>query len=74
MSESGGAEEIRTPDPHNAIVVLYQLSYDPTSGSGEDDRNSQAAVKANSAKILRGWLTDGEVRHLPVEMDNGKSR
>jgi hypothetical protein len=25
----GGAEEIRTPDPHNAIVVLYQLSYDP---------------------------------------------
>ena len=20
---------IRTPDPHNAIVVLYQLSYDP---------------------------------------------
>ena len=27
---SGGAEEIRTPDPHNAIVVLYQLSYDPT--------------------------------------------
>ena len=26
---SGGAEGIRTPDPHNAIVVLYQLSYDP---------------------------------------------
>ena len=25
----GGAEGIRTPDPHNAIVVLYQLSYDP---------------------------------------------
>ena len=24
-----GAEGIRTPDPHNAIVVLYQLSYDP---------------------------------------------
>lgn len=20
---------VRTPDPHNAIVVLYQLSYDP---------------------------------------------
>ena len=27
--KDGGAEEIRTPDPHNAIVVLYQLSYDP---------------------------------------------
>ena len=27
--KAGGAEEIRTPDPHNAIVVLYQLSYDP---------------------------------------------
>lgn len=27
--ENGGAEGIRTPDPHNAIVVLYQLSYDP---------------------------------------------
>ena len=26
---NGGAEEDRTPDPHNAIVVLYQLSYDP---------------------------------------------
>jgi hypothetical protein len=27
--EDGGAEGIRTHDPHNAIVVLYQLSYDP---------------------------------------------
>ena len=27
--KNGGAEGIRTPDPHNAIVVLYQLSYDP---------------------------------------------
>ena len=25
----GGAEEIRTPDPHVANVVLYQLSYRP---------------------------------------------
>jgi hypothetical protein len=29
LSLDGGAEGIRTPDPHNAIVVLYQLSYDP---------------------------------------------
>ena len=28
-TKTGGAEGIRTPDPHNAIVVLYQLSYDP---------------------------------------------
>jgi hypothetical protein len=25
----GGAEGVRTPDPQNAILVLYQLSYDP---------------------------------------------
>lgn len=24
-----GAKEIRTPDPHAASVVLYQLSYNP---------------------------------------------
>ena len=29
QEKDGGAEGIRTPDPHNAIVVLYQLSYDP---------------------------------------------
>ena len=29
LLETGGAEGSRTPDPHNAIVVLYQLSYDP---------------------------------------------
>jgi hypothetical protein len=29
FEKDGGAEGIRTPDPHNAIVVLYQLSYDP---------------------------------------------
>jgi hypothetical protein len=32
----GGAEEIRTPDPHNAIVVLYQLSYDPIQKRRKD--------------------------------------
>jgi hypothetical protein len=37
MIRNGGAEEIRTPDPHNAIVVLYQLSYDPNSESGAND-------------------------------------
>jgi hypothetical protein len=32
--KDGGAEGIRTPDPHNAIVVLYQLSYDPIRRRG----------------------------------------
>ena len=30
-SVNGGAEEIRTPDPHVANVMLYQLSYRPES-------------------------------------------
>ncbi len=34
LIEDGGAEGIRTPDPHNAIVVLYQLSYDPIQSGG----------------------------------------
>ena len=37
QAKVGGAEGIRTPDPHNAIVVLYQLSYDPIQ-SGENFR------------------------------------
>jgi hypothetical protein len=40
----GGAEGIRTPDPHNAIVVLYQLSYDPETKKGEV-RNCPSPVK-----------------------------
>ncbi len=29
MFQPDGDMEARTPDPYNAIVVLYQLSYDP---------------------------------------------
>jgi hypothetical protein len=29
MFQLNGDKEARTPDPYNAIVVLYQLSYDP---------------------------------------------
>ena len=29
-AKDGGAEGIRTPDPLNAIQVLFQLSYSPT--------------------------------------------
>ncbi len=44
----GGAEGIRTPDPHNAIVVLYQLSYDPNRFSYFKER--ARFVKAFAAK------------------------
>ena len=35
-----GDKEARTPDPYNAIVVLYQLSYDPKLVSNLLDRVS----------------------------------
>jgi hypothetical protein len=44
--KNGGAEEIRTPDPHNAIVVLYQLSYDPIQKAGHQSKFSPPQVKA----------------------------
>lgn len=45
----GGAEGIRTPDPHNAIVVLYQLSYDPNGRkSGRHHGNPPTGVKSFS--------------------------
>ena len=40
----GGAEGTRTPDPHNAIVVLYQLSYDPDQ-SAQNLKNGQRLSK-----------------------------
>ena len=46
MYLDGGAEGIRTPDPHNAIVVLYQLSYDPIR-SGETLKTMGRFVKTN---------------------------
>lgn len=33
-AKGGGAEETRTPDPHDANVVLYQLSYRPKGMKG----------------------------------------
>jgi|DewCreStandDraft_2_1066082.scaffolds.fasta_scaffold00002_472 hypothetical protein len=49
--EDGGAEGTRTPDPHNAIVVLYQLSYDPTRlkhNLGTSPRLSKSLWKAQN--------------------------
>ena len=48
-AKAGGAEGIRTPDPHNAIVVLYQLSYDPS----QSDRNLKGHSEL-SKQFLRG--------------------
>ena len=55
--EDGGAEGSRTPDPHNAIVVLYQLSYDPSQSrknlEGSSDLSKQFAgvPKARRGKV-----------------------
>jgi hypothetical protein len=43
--KDGGAEGIRTPDPHNAIVVLYQLSYDPIQKRRDKVRITMLFVK-----------------------------
>jgi hypothetical protein len=59
-----GAEGIRTPDPHNAIVVLYQLSYDPKAISDcrlpSADCNWQLTI-ANSA--ITPCLADSFLYH-----------
>ena len=43
----GGADRDRTCDPHNAIVVLYQLSYDPNQIEA-NFRERRPIVKINS--------------------------
>ena len=54
MLENGGAEGIRTPDPHNAIVVLYQLSYDPIqSGQFRILRRNVKAIFQNAGSNSR---------------------
>ena len=58
--KDGGAEEIRTPDPHNAIVVLYQLSYDPIQSGGKSIQR-RLKVKINFA-IQRNVMPANECR------------
>lgn len=48
----GGAEGTRTPDPHNAIVVLYQLSYDPTPNPAAKLANLSGRVKLGTCPAL----------------------
>ena len=49
----GGAEGIRTPDPHNAIVVLYQLSYDPI----QSERNVKTRPDLSKVFLLENTPT-----------------
>ena len=59
-SEDGGAEGIRTPDPHNAIVVLYQLSYDPDRSDG---RHARFSIPGLSKGIPNS--DESPARHCP---------
>ena len=49
--EDGGAEGSRTPDPHNAIVVLYQLSYDPIQSGRKLRTGPLYCQKRNPLKL-----------------------
>ena len=55
MQKDGGAEGVRTPDPHNAIVVLYQLSYDPIR-SGCNLNRPRRLSKLFAAVAAELWL------------------
>lgn len=57
MLWNGGAEGIRTPDPHNAIVVLYQLSYDPIQ-SQSTLNDCRELSKKNAKLLLHGCKPD----------------
>ena len=52
--EVGGAEGIRTLDPHVANVVLSQLSYCPTQGAGSLSRNHRIG-QGGGAIPPRSW-------------------
>jgi hypothetical protein len=66
LVSDGGAEGIRTPDPHNAIVVLYQLSYDPIQSAGVYARGPESqndfpalldAIRPRSLlDVLTNWI------------------
>lgn len=51
--EFGGAEGIRTLDPHNAIVALYQLSYDPKSKAPKSARKTLTLSKHYSGSVRK---------------------
>ena len=67
--EFGGAEGSRTPDPHNAIVVLYQLSYDPTQmknlyGAVVGGCQSQNPINLSSLLQVVVWCGETHLHRL----------
>ena len=61
----GGAERVRTDDPHNAIVVLYQLSYDP---------NQKGNFKSPAQKVKTFFLwTMFQVAVMPSPVKRNRS-
>jgi hypothetical protein len=57
--KTGGADRVRTCDPHNAIVVLYQLSYDPI----------QSARNLNTRpRLSKGFSTSRDAKMNPTEI------
>ena len=68
--EFGGAEGSRTPDPHNAIVVLYQLSYDPTQmrdlyEAGVRACQSQNPIILKALPPTLPWSSEASFDRLP---------
>ena len=68
IRENGGAEGIRTPDPHNAIVVLYQLSYDPDRPKlvhfdSRPDRGCQRGIRWRDNNP---WLHQARPEHCGI--------
>ena len=84
----GGADRDRTCDPHNAIVVLYQLSYDPIQ-SGRNV-NSRVELSKQFFGFVRkfsgganffehegepeGWFREGFAGGLPPHKEFPDSR
>ena len=70
---------MRTPDPHNASVVLYQLSYDPTRPeSGAHFRKVGRSVKAHLKKVLweslgGSWESAPHRARLPAHSARNRS-
>ena len=55
LKKNGGAEGVRTPDPHNAIVVLYQLSYDPIQSPSTLNDCRELSKKNARLPLHRMW-------------------
>src|SRR6185369_14083592 len=76
-SKSGGADRDRTCDPHNAIVVLYQLSYDPIQSGGnfkENGGNVKEICPRNEVPIRFGVEATMKLAHVWGKRMNLQSR